>query len=293
METNLFPGNVPGDNTIMPNFALLYFMFGIQYLITMHKSTWRSNYANNGCESNLKASTERIIAPARRTTVGGQDKLFLNRPTSFSHRFNIDFAARILGLAVEMIRADVFGMLDILLSHEATQPVGGEWGQGWIAWSCIMLAHNCRHESDRFWKKWIEQRFRGAQRQVSLLPGPNEPYRSVFIRLLRREKKQFDRSKKTVAYWNEAFSKENQTEWLAPYEAFRHLLLPILGDSDRVRILIVGCGLSHVAARLYADGYKHITSTDISGARLLVNARISICLSFKLVLRRSCSFHDA
>ena len=47
------------------------------------------------------------------------------------------------------------------------------------------------------------------------------------------------------------------------YSEFRHLVAPQLRPADR--ILELGCGNSGLGAALAADGYQHVTCTDLSG----------------------------
>ena len=46
------------------------------------------------------------------------------------------------------------------------------------------------------------------------------------------------------------------------YGEFRHLLVPHLKPTDR--ILVLGCGNSALSMDLYRDGFKDVTSVDLS-----------------------------
>ncbi|ETN70798.1 methyltransferase domain protein, partial [Necator americanus] len=72
-------------------------------------------------------------------------------------------------------------------------------------------------------------------------------------------------------YWNERFLEEEQFEWLADFDAFKHLVLPHLKLDSR--ILHVGCGSSQMSVQLYNMGYKNITNVDYS--EVLVDSRRS------------------
>lgn len=64
------------------------------------------------------------------------------------------------------------------------------------------------------------------------------------------------------SYWNDRFRDEKGYEWFKGYEEFKHLLLPHLCPGDK--ILILGCGNSSLTLDLWRDGFKDITSIDLS-----------------------------
>lgn len=64
------------------------------------------------------------------------------------------------------------------------------------------------------------------------------------------------------AYWNKRFQTEEQYEWCKDYSHFSHFITPQLLLSDR--ILVLGCGNSSLTQELHRDGFKHLTSTDLS-----------------------------
>ena len=64
------------------------------------------------------------------------------------------------------------------------------------------------------------------------------------------------------SYWNTRFSHEQQYDWLKGYSHFRHLCAPHMQPSDK--ILILGCGNSSLTQDLYKDGFRHLTSIDLS-----------------------------
>ncbi|KHJ98556.1 methyltransferase domain protein [Oesophagostomum dentatum] len=63
-------------------------------------------------------------------------------------------------------------------------------------------------------------------------------------------------------YWDERFKDEKEFEWLADFDAFKHLILPFLRPDSR--ILHIGCGSSQMSMQLYNMGYKNITNVDYS-----------------------------
>ena len=63
-------------------------------------------------------------------------------------------------------------------------------------------------------------------------------------------------------YWNTRFEVEQQYDWFKDYSKFKHLLTPHLQPSNS--ILILGCGNSSLTQDLYEDGYKNLTSIDLS-----------------------------
>lgn len=64
------------------------------------------------------------------------------------------------------------------------------------------------------------------------------------------------------SYWDERFQDEEKYDWFKGYSTFKHLLRPHLKTQDR--ILVLGCGNSSMTADLWNDGFKHITSIDLS-----------------------------
>lgn len=63
-------------------------------------------------------------------------------------------------------------------------------------------------------------------------------------------------------YWNSRFQDEQQYDWFKEYSHFKHLFTPQIQPSDD--ILILGCGNSSLTQDLYLDGYKQLTSVDLS-----------------------------
>ena len=63
-------------------------------------------------------------------------------------------------------------------------------------------------------------------------------------------------------YWNTRFETEQQYDWFKDYSQFKHLLIPHIQPSNS--ILILGCGNSSLTQDLYKDGYKDLTSIDLS-----------------------------
>ena len=59
---------------------------------------------------------------------------------------------------------------------------------------------------------------------------------------------------------------EEEYEWFKGWSEFRHLLLPHLQPSDR--ILIVGCGNSLLPIDLWREGFRDVTSVDLSPAAI-------------------------
>lgn len=133
--------------------------------------------------------------------------------------------------------------------------------------SCMTLvSKDCRiaisNDCDEEWKQIVFRKWEAEP--LCLRQNKNENWHQVFQRNMHREIKAALRAKKTHEFWDKQFT-ASQTEWLAPYDDFRSLLLEQLGSNMDCNILIVGCGTSHVAERLWSDGYKNVTSTDISG----------------------------
>ena len=60
------------------------------------------------------------------------------------------------------------------------------------------------------------------------------------------------------------FLQEDEYEWFKGFAEFRHLLLPHLKPSDR--ILILGCGNSLLPMDLWREGFREVTSVDLSPA---------------------------
>ena len=57
---------------------------------------------------------------------------------------------------------------------------------------------------------------------------------------------------------------EDEYEWFKGFSEFRHLVLPHLLKEDR--ILIIGCGNSLMPMDLWREGYRNVTSLDLSQA---------------------------
>ena len=67
-----------------------------------------------------------------------------------------------------------------------------------------------------------------------------------------------------VSYWEERYATEDHYEWLGQgYQQALDLLAATLGDRD-ARILILGCGNSHLSRDLRLLGFRDVLSTDIS-----------------------------
>lgn len=64
------------------------------------------------------------------------------------------------------------------------------------------------------------------------------------------------------SYWNTRFEGEQQYDWFKDYSQFKHLCIPHIQPSDSV--LILGCGNSSLTQDLYQDGYRNLTSVDLS-----------------------------
>ena len=59
-------------------------------------------------------------------------------------------------------------------------------------------------------------------------------------------------------------TQEDEYEWFKGFADFRHLVLPHL--SKEYRILIIGCGNSLLPMDLWREGYRDVTSVDLSQA---------------------------
>ena len=57
---------------------------------------------------------------------------------------------------------------------------------------------------------------------------------------------------------------EDEYEWFKAFAEFRHLLLPHLRPGNK--ILILGCGNSLLPMDLWREGFRDITSVDLSPA---------------------------
>ncbi|KAL0223502.1 hypothetical protein P9112_002892 [Eukaryota sp. TZLM1-RC] len=68
----------------------------------------------------------------------------------------------------------------------------------------------------------------------------------------------------TVNYWEERYKKEPNTnfDWYITYTSFKSVINSLLDENHR--ILVVGCGNSRLSQQLHDDGFKHVTSIDIS-----------------------------
>ncbi|WKX91527.1 hypothetical protein Q1695_009953 [Nippostrongylus brasiliensis] len=71
-----------------------------------------------------------------------------------------------------------------------------------------------------------------------------------------------------LSYWDGRFAEEKEFEWLADFESFKHLVLPMLTPDSR--ILHIGCGTSQMSMQLYEMGFTKITNVDFS--QVLVDA---------------------
>ncbi|PAV91491.1 hypothetical protein WR25_14195 [Diploscapter pachys] len=69
-------------------------------------------------------------------------------------------------------------------------------------------------------------------------------------------------------YWDERFKTETNFEWIASFDAFQALILPLL--KPEFRILHIGCGSSDLSVRLYEMGFENITNVDYS--EVLINS---------------------
>jgi|TARA_B110000090_G_scaffold203637_1_gene248547 SAM-dependent methyltransferase len=67
-------------------------------------------------------------------------------------------------------------------------------------------------------------------------------------------------------YWDERYAADSHGafDWYQPYLTLKMHLMPMLSVRPDFEILIPGCGNSPLGACLFNDGYKNITSVDIS-----------------------------
>ena len=73
---------------------------------------------------------------------------------------------------------------------------------------------------------------------------------------------------------------EDEYEWFKAFAEFRHLLLPHLKRGDK--ILILGCGNSLLPLDLWREGFREITSVDLSPAviqKMAARAEAEVSLS--------------
>ncbi len=80
---------------------------------------------------------------------------------------------------------------------------------------------------------------------------------------------------------------EDEYEWFKGFAEFRHLLLPHLKPCDR--ILILGCGNSLLPLDLWREGFREITSVDLSPAviqKMAARTEAEVRLSMPLLYLR-------
>eukprot|EP00976_Prorocentrum_cordatum_P099925 1192030-Prorocentrum_minimum.AAC.7 len=67
-----------------------------------------------------------------------------------------------------------------------------------------------------------------------------------------------------VQYWDDLFEAQagEATEWLVSYPTIAPHILPHMESHHK--ILVIGCGNSDLSTGLYEDGFRNITSMDIS-----------------------------
>jgi EEF1A lysine methyltransferase 4 len=68
------------------------------------------------------------------------------------------------------------------------------------------------------------------------------------------------------SYWDERYAANPnaQFDWYQPYVTLKEYLIPLLSVHPDFEILVAGCGNSGISKSLYDDGYKNITSVDLS-----------------------------
>ena len=68
------------------------------------------------------------------------------------------------------------------------------------------------------------------------------------------------------SYWDERYGADpnGQFDWYQPYLTLKAALIPLLSVRPDFEILVAGCGNSGLSASLHDDGYKNITSVDVS-----------------------------
>ena len=81
---------------------------------------------------------------------------------------------------------------------------------------------------------------------------------------------------------------EDEYEWFKGFADFRHLLLPHLRPTDKV--LVLGCGNSSLPLDLWKEGYRNITSIDLSPAVIAkMEARSQALVRLHLLLPPTCT----
>ena len=84
-----------------------------------------------------------------------------------------------------------------------------------------------------------------------------------------------------------ALTQEDEYEWFKGFAEFRHLVLPHLLKSDR--ILIVGCGNSLMPMDLWREGFRDVTSVDLSQAVISRMASRAAAMVSQPALHAGCS----
>ena len=69
----------------------------------------------------------------------------------------------------------------------------------------------------------------------------------------------------SAAYWDERYAANGAPfDWYNTYQNIKPILRPFLSSSPDFEVLVPGCGSSTLSADLYDDGYRNVTSVDIS-----------------------------
>ena len=70
----------------------------------------------------------------------------------------------------------------------------------------------------------------------------------------------------SAAFWDERYEANPAPfDWYNTYQNLKPILRPFLSTSPDFEVLVPGCGSSTLSADLYDDGYRNVTSLDISG----------------------------
>lgn len=57
-------------------------------------------------------------------------------------------------------------------------------------------------------------------------------------------------------------------EWYLTFEELEDVIKKRLYEDKETEIMILGCGLSNIGARLYEEGYNYITNVDYSSVAI-------------------------
>ena len=70
-----------------------------------------------------------------------------------------------------------------------------------------------------------------------------------------------------ASYWDDRYAAAGNVpfDFYCTYKELKAVLSPFLSQSPDFELLVPGCGSSSLSADLFRDGYRNVTSVDISG----------------------------